>query len=47
MFSSKRLSRLSLILLGAATTSFGIYNIHARCGIAEGGSVGLALLTYQ
>jgi len=26
-----------LIILGSAIVAFGIYNIHSRCNIAEGG----------
>lgn len=32
------------ILLGAAIIAFGMYNIHARCAISEGGVLGLVLL---
>lgn len=32
------------ILLGAALISFGMYNIHSRCAISEGGVLGMALL---
>lgn len=33
-----------LIVLGSMILSFGIYNIHYQCGIAEGGELGLELL---
>ena len=36
--------RILLILLGAMICSFGIHNIHRRCGITEGGVIGLMLL---
>lgn len=36
--------RLLLILLGAMIYSFGIYNIHRRTQITEGGVIGLMLL---
>ncbi len=36
--------RLLTILLGAAILSFGLYNIHRRTGITEGGIIGLVLL---
>ena len=36
--------RTALILLGAAVASFGIYNIHRRTGVTEGGVLGLLLL---
>lgn len=32
------------LLLGAVICSFGIHNIHERCGITEGGIIGLMLL---
>ena len=32
------------MLLGAAISSFGIYNIHRRTGVTEGGVLGLLLL---
>ena len=36
--------RTALVLLGAAIASFGIYNIHRRTGVTEGGVLGLLLL---
>lgn len=36
--------RLLTILLGAAILSFGLYNIHRRTNITEGGIIGLVLL---
>lgn len=35
------------ILLGAGILAFGIYNIHARCEISEGGVLGISLLLYH
>lgn len=39
--------RLGLILLGAGTASFGLYNIHGPCGITEGGVLGSVLLLHH
>ena len=36
--------RLLSILLGAAILAFGLYNIHRRTAITEGGIIGLVLL---
>lgn len=36
-----------LIILGSAIVAFGIYNIHSRCNIAEGGELGTELLLYN
>ena len=33
-----------LIIAGSAIVAFGLYNIHSKCGIAEGGQLGVALL---
>lgn len=38
------ISRFAVILLGAAILSFGLYNIHERTNITEGGVLGLTLL---
>lgn len=35
------------IILGAGILAFGIYNIHSRCSISEGGVLGLSLFLYQ
>lgn len=35
------------IITGTAVLAFGMYNIHSRCGISEGGALGLALLIYN
>ena len=36
-----------LIIIGSAIVAFGIYNIHSRCNIAEGGELGIELLIYN
>ena len=36
--------KIALILLGAAITSFGLYNIHQQTSITEGGVMGMMLL---
>lgn len=33
-----------LIIAGSAIVAFGLYNIHSKCGIAEGGQLGVELL---
>lgn len=38
------LQKISLIMLGAAICSFGLYNIHQQTGITEGGVLGMMLL---
>ena len=35
------------IIMGSAILAFGIFNIHARCDISEGGVLGLSLLLYR
>lgn len=35
------------IICGAGVLAFGIYNIHSRCAISEGGVLGLSLLFYH
>ena len=42
--ASERLMPYLTILLGACILSFGIYNIHSRCQITEGGELGMELL---
>lgn len=39
-----RIRKISLIALGAAILSFGLYNIHQQTDITEGGVLGLMLL---
>lgn len=46
-FSKGAAKRAGMLLLGAAIMSFGMYNIHARCDITEGGVLGLALLLHH
>jgi len=36
--------RILTLLLGAFILAFGLYNIHSRCAITEGGILGLTLL---
>ncbi|MBR4110868.1 MAG: YitT family protein [Clostridia bacterium] len=36
-----------LIMLGSAIVAYGIYNIHSKCNIAEGGELGIELLIYN
>jgi uncharacterized membrane-anchored protein YitT (DUF2179 family) len=35
------------IILGTAIVAYGIYNIHSKCNIAEGGELGIELLIYN
>ena len=44
---SHRAAKLFSILLGTGILAFGLFNIHQRSGITEGGVLGLALLLYQ
>ena len=37
-------ARLAQLVLGAAILAFGLYNIHSRCRITEGGVLGMTLL---
>lgn len=41
---SKSIFRYAVILLGSAILSFGLYNVHERTNITEGGVLGLTLL---
>jgi uncharacterized membrane-anchored protein YitT (DUF2179 family) len=36
-----------LIVLGSSIVAYGIYNIHSRCSITEGGELGIELLIYN
>lgn len=38
------LKRFAILMLGTAILSFGLYNIHRRVGITEGGVLGMVLL---
>lgn len=42
--NQKLVKQMSMLFIGCAILSFGMYNIHARCQITEGGVLGLALL---
>ncbi|MBQ8954447.1 MAG: YitT family protein, partial [Clostridia bacterium] len=37
-------ARLAQLALGAAILAFGLFNIHSRCRITEGGVLGMTLL---
>lgn len=37
-------SHYSVLFCGAAILSFGLFNIHSRCGVTEGGVLGAVLL---
>lgn len=41
------LRHYGLLLLGAAILSFGLFNIHSRAGVTEGGVLGLTLLLHH
>lgn len=36
-----------LIIFGSAIVAYGIYNIHSKCNIAEGGELGIELLIFN
>lgn len=36
--------RIPFLILGAAVLAFGMFNIHSRCSVTEGGILGLTLL---
>ncbi len=36
--------RYAMLLAGAAILTFGLYNVHSRCSITEGGVLGMTLL---
>lgn len=44
MLSLRRAGKYGIILLGSAILAFGLYNVHAQCGITEGGILGTSLL---
>lgn len=48
MFTRKSLEKpvflYLIIVLGACILSFGLYNIHERTGVTEGGVLGMTLL---
>ncbi len=39
--------RGAVLVCGAAVLSFGLYNIHSRCGVTEGGVLGTTLLLHH
>lgn len=47
MFTGKRSGNLAYALLGAAVSSFAVNQVHLRCNLGEGGSIGLALMAYR
>lgn len=47
MFSLRRTGKYGMILLGSAILAFGLYNVHAQCGITEGGVLGTSLLLHH
>lgn len=44
---NKNLKKYILLNIGMAILSFGMFNIHSRCPISEGGVLGTALLIYR
>ena len=50
MFTRKSLEKpvflYLIIVLGACILSFGLYNIHERTGVTEGGVLGMTLLQW-
>ena len=46
-FNVKNNKKYGSIILGAGVLAFGLYNVHARCAISEGGVLGLSLLLYH
>ena len=40
-------TKIAAIILGAAITTFGIYNIHQQTHITEGGVIGMVLLLHR
>lgn len=36
-----------MLICGAAILSFGLYNVHSRCGVTEGGVLGTTLLLHH
>lgn len=45
--NNKKIFEILRIVLGSSIVAFAIYNIHARCGIVEGGQLGIELLLYN
>lgn len=46
-FNSNIIIKWFCIILGTGILAFGLFNIHQRCGISEGGVLGLSLLIYH
>lgn len=44
VFEGIKISYCLVALLGSAILAFGIYNVHSRSGVTEGGALGLTLL---
>ena len=44
MRKSSFLPRCAMLVCGAAILAFGLFNVHARCRITEGGVLGMTLL---
>ncbi len=44
MFTHKALRQMAMILLGSAILAFGLYQVHARSAVTEGGVLGATLL---
>lgn len=45
--NTKKVIKYISILAGTCILAFGIYNVHSRCDISEGGALGLSLLAYH
>ena len=46
-FSLRRLSPYLTAVLGAFILAFGLYNVHSRCDVTEGGVLGMTLLLHH
>lgn len=46
-FTQKNIRHVLLLLLGAAILAFGLFNIHSRCDVTEGGILGMTLLLHH
>lgn len=44
---NKKNFRFLSFAAGTCILAFGLYNIHSRCGVSEGGALGLSLLMYH
>ena len=45
--NKKHTDQILLIVVGSVIVAYGIYNIHSKCNIAEGGELGVELLIYN